>query len=46
MKSVLLDYTDKSLCKKDVVQFFVRRWQMDVSFARVSRHLGVKTQHL
>jgi hypothetical protein len=42
MKSGLLDYTDKSLYKEDVVQFFARRWQVEVSFARVRRHLGVK----
>lgn len=28
----------------DIVRFFVRRWQVEVTFAEVRRHLGVETQ--
>jgi hypothetical protein len=28
----------------DIVRFFIRRWQVEVTFAEVRRHLGVETQ--
>ncbi len=36
--------TDPSLRPTRVLSYFVRRWQMEVTFAEVRRHLGVETQ--
>lgn len=36
--------TDTDLSPKDILAFFVRRWQMEVTFAEVRAHLGVETQ--
>jgi hypothetical protein len=44
MKSVLIGCTDLNISAEDVVRFFVRRWQVEVTFAEVRRHLGVETQ--
>lgn len=41
---VLLACTDLSTEATDIVRFFVRRWQVEVTFAEVRRHLGVETQ--
>lgn len=41
---VLLACTDLSTSAVDIVRFFVRRWQLEVTFAEVRRHLGVETQ--
>jgi len=41
---VLLACTDMETSAIDIVQFFVRRWQVEVTFAEVRRHLGVETQ--
>lgn len=36
--------TDPSLRAVRILSYFVRRWQMEVTFAEVRRHLGVETQ--
>lgn len=36
--------TDSSLRPTRILSYFVRRWQMEVTFAEVRRHLGVETQ--
>lgn len=41
---VLLACTDRSTSAVDIVRFFVRRWQVEVTFAEVRRHLGVELQ--
>jgi hypothetical protein len=44
LEPVLLDCTDLDASREDIVRFFVRRWQVEVTFAEVRRHLGVETQ--
>jgi hypothetical protein len=41
---VLLSCTDMQASPIDIVGFFVRRWQVEVTFAELRRHLGVETQ--
>ena len=36
--------TDESLRPTRILSYFVRRWQMEVTFAEARRHLGVETQ--
>jgi hypothetical protein len=36
--------TDPDLSPQDILAFFVRRWQVEVTFAEVRAHLGVETQ--
>ena len=36
--------TDASLRPTRILSYFVRRWQMEVTFAECRRHLGVETQ--
>jgi hypothetical protein len=36
--------TDLELEPIEILRFFVRRWQIEVAFAEVRRHLGVETQ--
>jgi hypothetical protein len=36
--------TDPTLPALDVISYFVRRWQVEVTFAESRRHLGVETQ--
>jgi hypothetical protein len=36
--------TDPDMAPLQVVQHFVRRWQVEVTFAETRRHLGVETQ--
>lgn len=36
--------TDPALRPVRILSYFVRRWQMEVTFAEVRRHLGVETQ--
>lgn len=36
--------TDPTLEPRAIVQYFVRRWQVEVTFAETRRHLGVETQ--
>ncbi len=36
--------TDATLTAAEVVGYFVRRWQVEVTFAETRRHLGVETQ--
>lgn len=36
--------TDLSLAPAQIVAYFVRRWQMEVTFEETRRHLGVETQ--
>ena len=36
--------TDTDLSPEDILAFFVRRWQVEVTFAEVRAHLGVETQ--
>ena len=44
LEPVLLACTDLEASREDIVRFFVRRWQVEVTFAEVRRHLGVETQ--
>lgn len=44
LEPVLLGCTDFDLAAQQVVNFFVRRWRIEVTFAEVRRHLGVETQ--
>ena len=41
---VLLACSNIEASAQQIVQFFVRRWQVEVTFAEVRRHLGVETQ--
>lgn len=41
---ILLACTDLEAAIEDIVRFFVRRWQVEVTFAKVRCHLGVETQ--
>lgn len=36
--------TDPALSAVEVVRYFVRRWQVEVTFQETRRHLGVETQ--
>lgn len=36
--------TDLELSPIEILRYFVRRWQIEVTFAEVRRHLGVETQ--
>jgi hypothetical protein len=36
--------TDLALSSVEIPRFFVRRWQVEVTFAEVRRHLGVESQ--
>jgi hypothetical protein len=36
--------TDLSISPEQIVQWFVRRWQVEVTFHEVRTHLGVETQ--
>ena len=36
--------TDLALNSIEILRFFVPRWQVEVTFAEVRRHLGVETQ--
>jgi len=44
LEPVLLASSDFEIDTVDMVQFFVRRWRVEVTFAEVRRHLGVETQ--
>lgn len=44
MKPVLIACTDLDTPAVEIVSYFVRRWQVEVTFAEVRRHLGVETQ--
>ncbi len=44
MDPVLIGCTELNTSAEDAVRFFVRRWQVEVTFAEVRRHLGVETQ--
>lgn len=37
--------TNAALEAADVVRYFVRRWQVEITFEEMRRHLGVETQH-
>lgn len=41
---VLIGCTDLTTSVSNIVRFLVRRWQVEVTFAEVRRHLGVETQ--
>jgi hypothetical protein len=41
---ILLACIDLEAAIEDIVRFFVRRWQVEVTFAEVRHRLGVKTQ--
>lgn len=41
---MVIGCTDTQLCPKTIVEFFLRRWRIEVTFAEVRRHLGVETQ--
>lgn len=41
---MVIGCTDQELSPKAIVQFFLRRWRVEVTFAEVRRHLGVETQ--
>jgi hypothetical protein len=36
--------TDPSLAAPEIVRYFVRRWQVEVTFEEARRHLGLETQ--
>ena len=36
--------TDAALAPVDIVRYYVRRWQVEVTFEETRRHLGVETQ--
>jgi hypothetical protein len=36
--------TDRDVAPEQIVAWFVRRWQLEVTFEEVRRHLGVETQ--
>ena len=36
--------TDPTIVPEQIIAWFVRRWQMETTFAEVRRHLGVETQ--
>lgn len=36
--------TDQEMDPIEILRFFVRRWQVEVTYAEVRRHLGVETQ--
>jgi hypothetical protein len=36
--------TEPALSAPEIVQYFVRRWQVEVTFAEARRHLGLETQ--
>ncbi|MGB3617194.1 MAG: transposase, partial [Catalinimonas sp.] len=44
LEPVLLGCTDLNLSFQQVVIYFLRRWQVEVSLEEVRRHLGVETQ--
>lgn len=44
LDNILLAYADLEATIEDIVRFFVRRWQVEVPFAELRRHLGVETQ--
>lgn len=41
---MVIGCTDQQLCPKAIVEFFLKRWRVEVTFAEVRRHLGVETQ--
>ena len=43
-KTQALLCTDLSISPEQIVQWFVRRWQVEVTFHEVRTHLGVETQ--
>ena len=43
-KSRALLCTDQSATPDQILTWFVRRWQVEVTFQEVRTHLGVKTQ--
>ncbi len=43
-KTQALLCTDLSISPQEIVQWFVRRWQVEVTFHEVRTHLGVETQ--
>lgn len=43
-KTQALLSTDLSLAPEQILEWFVRRWQIEVTFAESRRHLGVETQ--
>jgi len=44
MEPVLIACSDLTASPVDIVRYFVRRWQVEVTFAELRRHLGVETQ--
>jgi hypothetical protein len=36
--------TDLALTAREIVGYYVRRWQVEVTFAETRRHLGIETQ--
>lgn len=44
MEPVLVACSKLNTSAIDIVRYFVRRWQVEVTFAEVRRHLGVETQ--
>jgi hypothetical protein len=44
LEPVLLGCSNLHATAPEVVNFFVRRWRVEVTFAEVRRHLGVETQ--
>jgi hypothetical protein len=43
-ETICLLCTDPQCAPKQIVEWFVRRWQVEVTFEEARRHLGVETQ--
>lgn len=43
-KTQALLCTDCNICAEQIIQWFVRRWQVEVTFHEARTHLGVETQ--
>lgn len=43
-ETIALLSTDLDLCPEQIVNWFVQRWQVEVTFEEVRAHLGVETQ--
>ena len=44
MEPRALQCTDLNLSKLEIINFFIRRWTVEVTFQEVRTHLGVETQ--
>jgi hypothetical protein len=44
IESRAIQCTDLNLCPMEIINFFIRRWTVEVTFQEVRAHLGVETQ--